>query len=73
MNKGKSRTLVRVPKFHRGDHVIFDFGMRPVTGEVIEDRGTIGVGGRRLFSVRFPFDEGIDTIIELPEEELEMA
>ena len=37
---------------HVGDEVKFRVGQRQMRGEVIEDRGAIGVGGRRLLRVR---------------------
>ena len=34
----------------------FVFGLGEVTGTVIEDRGDLGVGGRRLLRVRFQIE-----------------
>lgn len=55
-------------RFQRGDRVNFKFGLRFVEGEVIEDRGPIGVGGRRLYGIRFQPDVEADGtfVIELP-------
>lgn len=55
-----------------GQRVKFRFGGYDVSGRVIEDRGNIGVSGRRLLRVRFPFDTEI-LEIELPAEELKLV
>jgi hypothetical protein len=60
-------------RFRKGDRVKFRWGIYSVQGEVKEDRGPIGVKGRRLYLVEFrpgprseaPFQ------IELPAEELQ--
>jgi hypothetical protein len=60
-------------KLKKGDRVRFKFGLETVEGIVVEDRGPIGRGRRRLYGIRFPADrpkgdEG--TYIELGDEEL---
>lgn len=57
-------------RFGVGDIVSFSFGLRNVAAQIIEDRGPIGVKGRRLYRVRFDqsADEPID--LEIPEEEV---
>ena len=35
-----------------GDRVAFDLGTYRAVGEITEDRGNIGVGGRRLLRIR---------------------
>ncbi|CAN0496149.1 unnamed protein product, partial [Phaeothamnion confervicola] len=40
-----------------GDRVRFNFGFRKTTGTVVEDRGPIGIGGRRVFAIEFPIAE----------------
>jgi hypothetical protein len=42
-----------------------------MVGEVVEDRGPIGVRGRRLYAVRLHPDPWNELTIEMPEEELE--
>lgn len=50
--------------------VAFDYGGGlTVTGKVVEDRGHIGVGGRRLVRVRVELDAE-PMFIELPDEAL---
>jgi hypothetical protein len=60
------------PKYRVGDRVRFHFPMDTVEGVITEDRGGLGVGGRRLYGIRFMWGEE-DSYIELPEEEMEPA
>jgi hypothetical protein len=54
-----------------GDRVAFDFGTYRAVGEITEDRGDIGVGGRRLLRIRTDGGESVDPMwIELPEAEI---
>lgn len=55
-----------------GDMVAFDYGGGlTVTGKVVEDRGHIGVGGRRLVRVRVEIELDAEPMfIELPDEAL---
>jgi hypothetical protein len=50
--------------------VTFLFGNGTATGEIIEDRGCLGIGGRRLYGIRFDLNPGEPRYIEMPEEEL---
>lgn len=57
--------------YGEGDRVRFLWGVTPVEGVVVEDRGNLGVGGRRLYRVRLQVDaitEAIET--SLPADEL---
>jgi hypothetical protein len=58
------------PLFKKGDQVSFLFGTGPVTGEIVEDRGCLGVGGRRLYGITFEINPGERSYIEMPEEDL---
>jgi hypothetical protein len=58
-------------KFRVGDRVRIRHGFRGMIAEVVEDRGRIGVGGRRLYAVKFRLDEWNEHTSELPEESLE--
>ncbi len=61
--------------FREGDRVRLLWGLSPVEGIVTEDRGNLGVGGRRLYRVRFQVDDGITDPMEteMPAEELSLV
>jgi hypothetical protein len=56
---------------HVGDKVRFRLGARSVAGQVREDRGPIGIGGRRLYLVAYELGKGNWYSIELPAAEIE--
>jgi hypothetical protein len=58
------------PLFKVGDRVRFVFGWGEVTGVIVEDRGGLGVGGRRVYGIKFDVNPGESTYTEMPEEEL---
>lgn len=58
-------------KFRVGQAVRVLHGFRGQIGEVVEDRGPLGVGGRRLYSVRLRLDPWNEFISELDEESIE--
>ncbi len=47
------KSAVEKSTFKPGDTVTLRVGTRRVRGEVVEDRGPIGGGGRRLYDVRY--------------------
>lgn len=56
-------------KYKVGDVVAFHFGSQEVQALVIEDRGRLGVKGRRLYRIRLERDpEPIE--FEMPEDDL---
>ncbi len=56
-----------------GTRVSLRFGVRMVVGEVVEDHGHIGAGGRRLLRVRVKGRHGTDPIIvEVSENDLKI-
>ena len=61
------------PRFHVGDWVSFLAGVRQATGQVVEDRGPIGVQGRRLYRIRWELAPDVVNVFEHPEEYLEAA
>jgi hypothetical protein len=61
----------RPGKFKVGDRVRLLHGWRGALGEVVEDRGNLGVGGERLYSVRIKMDEWNETTTTFPEYSLE--
>jgi hypothetical protein len=61
------------PKLRVGDWVTFKSGVRPVFALIIEDRGPLGVNGRRLYRIRLerPYTE--PDMFTMPEDEMEKA
>jgi hypothetical protein len=59
--------------FKVGDRVRYLRGGRPKEGVVVEDRGPIGVGGRRIYALRVRFDEWNEMITEQPADVLELV
>ncbi len=70
MAKGNSTGKRKRPLFKIGDFVSFFFGNWTVTGKIVEDRGCLGIGGRRLYGIRFEINPGEEAYIEVPEVEL---
>jgi hypothetical protein len=68
-----SLTKRLAPLFRVGDWVSFQYGPRRVLGQVVEDRGRLGVRGRRLYRIRLDLDPGEKTDFEMREEDLESA
>lgn len=64
-------TRQKKPLFKVGEWVSFQWGVRDAVGQILEDRGPIGVGGRRLFRIQ-PALEFIEAF-ELPEADLKPA
>ncbi|MEI9937293.1 MAG: hypothetical protein WDO69_08700 [Pseudomonadota bacterium] len=57
-----------------GARVSFQLGGRDVIGTIIEDRGPLAVGGRRLLRIRLELSGVADPIeVEVPESELSIA
>jgi hypothetical protein len=60
------------PKFKVGEAVSFPLGISRASGVITEDRGNLGVGGRRIYGVLFSSDPVVPaSYVELPEEELQ--
>jgi hypothetical protein len=72
-NVPRSRRKTKLARV--GDEVAFDVGGgRTGTGTVVEDRGHIGVGGRRLVRVRIEMGPGVEPMFtELPDEALSVV
>jgi hypothetical protein len=68
---GGSRRLA--PAFHLGDWVSFRYGMEGMRAQVIEDRGRLGVNGRRIYRLRVDRDWGESVTFEMSEDNLEAA
>jgi hypothetical protein len=56
-------------KFKVGDLVQLTFMSETVRGRVVEDRGTIGVGGRRLYRIVIRAGN-VNRVMELPADRL---
>ncbi len=54
-----------------GTTVIVRWGLQNVRGIITEDRGPIGIGGRRLYRVDADLGEGSPLVMELPALEIE--
>jgi hypothetical protein len=60
--------------FHEGDRVRLLWGVTPVEGVIIEDRGNLGVGGRRIYRVRLRVDDFTEPVeTERPVEDLTLV
>jgi hypothetical protein len=78
-----SSTKQQPPLFHIGDWVKFNYGPTKVYAKIVEDRGPLGVHGRRLYRVQLDDDQlyrvELDddsrkiSAFEMPENELETA
>jgi hypothetical protein len=74
MSKTRSPKPSQSSLYHVGDRVRLQFGSSLVRGVIVEDRGEIGVGGRRLLRVRLELDPASETFfIEVPDQELQAA
>lgn len=69
----RRRGRARTARLEVGDRVRFRLGARRFLGVIVEDRGPIGAGGRRLYVVRAQLDPISETVLELPADELQAA
>jgi hypothetical protein len=58
-------------RFRVGDRVRLVNGFQGAVAEIIEDLGSLGVGGRRLYTIRLMAEGVEDMIVDWPEAELE--
>jgi hypothetical protein len=61
------------PRFRVGDRVRILHGWTGLIGEVVEDRGNLGVGGARIYGVHVKMDQWNDMTTEFPDSSLEAA
>lgn len=59
------------PRYKVGDKVKFMYVTIPVVGEITEDRGPLGIKGRRLYGVRYSRPDSDPSYTELGEDEME--
>lgn len=70
----KARWLATNPgPFKVGDRVRYMRVFTPVEGVIIEDRGNLGVGGRRVYRLRVQLEEGHEIETELPDDKLTLV
>jgi len=60
-------------RFRVGDRVRMLYQFPGVVAEIIEDRGNIGRGGRRFYTIRFQPDQWNEVTVDYPEAELELV
>lgn len=61
-------------EFHVGDRVSFRLTLERVEGTIIEDRGPIGMGGRRLYGVEVEYEpHHYHAYFEMPAVDLELV
>jgi hypothetical protein len=69
---GRGRSAGR--RIRVGDEVVYDSGLHRWRAIVIEDRGNLGVGGRRIWRIRTLSDSpGAEHEVETPEDELTLV
>jgi hypothetical protein len=68
--KPRSDKLSQRSVFKLGDRVRVRPGLYDAIGTIVEDRGFIGAGGRRLWTVKVELDPPNVIYIELPEVEM---
>jgi hypothetical protein len=63
--------MAKKNRFRVGEQVRFRFGLRDVDAVVTEDRGPLGINGKRIYGVRFkPDPESEEWYTEVPAEDL---
>ena len=67
MSVGKKRA----PRFRVGDVVAFLYGPQKVPGEIVEDRGPLGVYGHRIYRVRIDREQEDTRTLEVLEDNIE--
>ena len=64
-------SLAGSDRLHVGTAVTIRWGSQNVRGVVTEDRGAIGIGGRRLYRVDVDLGESSLVVMELPASEIQ--
>jgi hypothetical protein len=71
MTKKKTKPSNGRRRIRVGDRVSLTYGFRRARAEVVEDRGNIGAGGRRILRVRLiTKSPGGDRTFEVPRDEV---
>jgi hypothetical protein len=62
----KARWLAKDPGPNKvGDRVRFRFGVTDIEGTIIEDRGNLGPGRKRVYGIAFYFGDSEEKYVEL--------
>ena len=62
------------PRFRVGDRVrVTGYAWQGGIFEIVEDRGNVGVGGRRFYAIKATWADGLTEPFSFPEAELELA
>jgi len=68
------RTIQHInQRFPVGSQVSFVFGRHRLKGFIVEDRGAIGAGGRRLYRIEASLNAEAPLVLELPDDQLQPA
>src|SRR5262249_50655517 len=70
MGKKRPNDSAGTPRFKYGDRVKYHFGQHDLDAVVVEDRGGLGIGGRRLYGIRFYLSPDDIAYTEVPAEYL---
>lgn len=75
MSRSRATPTPKSRAFKVGERVRINFRGRRIRASIVEDRGPIGAGGRRLYAVRVVVDRSIDLerVFELPADEIHAA
>jgi hypothetical protein len=73
MSKNRKNGNHSKARFKKGDRVRFRWGPQSPEGEIVEDRGPIGMGGRQLYRIKFDIGSNQVMFTELSEEEMTAA
>lgn len=75
MSRPRAKASTKARTFKVGERVRIRFGGRRIRAVIVEDRGPIGLGGRRLYAVRATLDKSIRLVrvFELPVDEIHTA
>jgi hypothetical protein len=65
-----SSATMLAPRFRLGDWVSYPVGFRRALAQIVEDRGPVGIQGRRLYRLQIDRGEDGGTSIEVPESDL---
>jgi hypothetical protein len=64
-------TTPKHTSFRIGDRVRIELGPRKLTGVIVDDRGPLGIRGRRLFDIEIPLDPEEPMRLVMREDEME--